>query len=166
MVCEQFGLMPRMDVVSNVLLGTLNWHGTLRSLLNLCRASEVLHAIDVCEARDELRQTLYKQRLATRQPELRDAQPNGDARDANNVFAAQAVLTTQKLVILTVLRYWHAIGAAEIAAVDHRNPEITQTTTQLIARTNGVRVSRRKRLFGAHGLAKYTVSGGDIVARE
>ncbi|MEO1313191.1 MAG: ATP-binding cassette domain-containing protein, partial [Pseudomonadota bacterium] len=49
MIFQQFNLVPRMDVVSNVLHGTLNRHGTLRTLLNLYPTSEIHHAIDILE---------------------------------------------------------------------------------------------------------------------
>ncbi|MEM9797354.1 MAG: phosphonate ABC transporter ATP-binding protein [Pseudomonadota bacterium] len=47
MVFQQFNLVPRMDVVSNVLHGTLNRTGTLRALFALWPRRDVHRAIDI-----------------------------------------------------------------------------------------------------------------------
>lgn len=49
MIFQQFNLVPRMDVVSNVLFGTLNARSTLASLLNLFPKSDINRAIDILE---------------------------------------------------------------------------------------------------------------------
>ncbi|MBY6092746.1 phosphonate ABC transporter ATP-binding protein [Pseudooceanicola sp. 502str34] len=49
MIFQQFNLVPRMDVVSNVLHGTLNRHSTLAALFNLYPASDIHRAIDILE---------------------------------------------------------------------------------------------------------------------
>lgn len=49
MIFQQFNLVPRMDVVSNVLFGTLNSRSTLASLLNLFPKSDINRAIDILE---------------------------------------------------------------------------------------------------------------------
>ena len=45
MIFQQFNLVPRMDVVSNVLHGTLNRRSTLTTLFNLCPSSDLEQAI-------------------------------------------------------------------------------------------------------------------------
>jgi len=45
MVFQQFNLVPRLDVVTNVMLGRLNGHGTLKSLFNIFSASDVSDAL-------------------------------------------------------------------------------------------------------------------------
>ncbi|MET1414916.1 phosphonate ABC transporter ATP-binding protein [Roseibium sp. HPY-6] len=45
MVFQQFNLVPRLDVVTNVMLGRLNGHGTLKSLFNIFSASDVADAL-------------------------------------------------------------------------------------------------------------------------
>jgi phosphonate transport system ATP-binding protein len=47
MVFQQFNLVPRMDVVSNVLHGTLNRAGTWRALFALWPRADVHRAIDI-----------------------------------------------------------------------------------------------------------------------
>ncbi len=45
MVFQQFNLVPRLDVVTNVMLGRLNGHGTLKSLCNIFSAEDVNSAL-------------------------------------------------------------------------------------------------------------------------
>jgi phosphonate transport system ATP-binding protein len=47
MIFQQFNLVPRMDVVSNVLHGTLNRRSTLRALFALWPRADVHRAIDI-----------------------------------------------------------------------------------------------------------------------
>ncbi|AQQ07068.1 phosphonate ABC transporter ATP-binding protein [Roseibium algicola] len=45
MVFQQFNLVPRLDVVTNVMLGRLNGHGTLKSLFNIFSQEDVNSAL-------------------------------------------------------------------------------------------------------------------------
>jgi len=45
MVFQQFNLVPRLDVVTNVMLGRLNGHGTLKSLFNVFSPDDVNAAL-------------------------------------------------------------------------------------------------------------------------
>nr|WP_174839489.1 phosphonate ABC transporter ATP-binding protein [Ruegeria lacuscaerulensis] len=49
MIFQQFNLVPRMDVVSNVLHGTLNRHSTLATMFNLFPMEEIHRAIDILD---------------------------------------------------------------------------------------------------------------------
>ena len=49
MVFQQFNLVPRLDVVSNVLHGTLNRHSTLATVFNLFPESDIHRAIDILD---------------------------------------------------------------------------------------------------------------------
>jgi len=49
MIFQQFNLVPRMDVVSNVLHGTLNQRSTLATLFNLYPKADIHRAIDILE---------------------------------------------------------------------------------------------------------------------
>ena len=49
MIFQQFNLVPRMDVVSNVLHGTLNKRSTLATLFNMYPVEDVHTAIDILE---------------------------------------------------------------------------------------------------------------------
>ncbi|MFY0620683.1 MAG: phosphonate ABC transporter ATP-binding protein [Pelagimonas sp.] len=49
MIFQQFNLVPRMDVVSNVLHGTLNKRGTLATLFNLYPTEDIHKAIEILD---------------------------------------------------------------------------------------------------------------------
>lgn len=49
MIFQQFNLVPRMDVVSNVLHGTLNRRSTLATMFNLYPQTDIHRAIDILE---------------------------------------------------------------------------------------------------------------------
>ena len=49
MIFQQFNLVPRMDVVSNVLHGTLNKRSTLATMFNLFPRSDIHRAIEILD---------------------------------------------------------------------------------------------------------------------
>ncbi|MCA8884529.1 MAG: phosphonate ABC transporter ATP-binding protein [Rhodobacteraceae bacterium] len=49
MIFQQFNLVPRLDVVSNVLHGTLNRRSTLATLFNLYPTEDIHRAIDILD---------------------------------------------------------------------------------------------------------------------
>ena len=49
MIFQQFNLVPRMDVVSNVLHGTLNRRSTLATMFNLYPTEDIHKAIDILD---------------------------------------------------------------------------------------------------------------------
>jgi phosphonate transport system ATP-binding protein len=49
MIFQQFNLVPRMDVVGNVLHGTLNARSTLATMFNLFPAADIHRAIDILD---------------------------------------------------------------------------------------------------------------------
>ncbi len=49
MIFQQFNLVPRLDVLTNVMLGRLNHRSTLMSLLNIFTREERVHAIAALE---------------------------------------------------------------------------------------------------------------------
>ncbi|MCE8523058.1 phosphonate ABC transporter ATP-binding protein [Ruegeria pomeroyi] len=49
MIFQQFNLVPRMDVVSNVLHGTLNRRSTLATMFNLYPTGDIHRAIDILD---------------------------------------------------------------------------------------------------------------------
>ena len=49
MIFQQFNLVPRMDVVSNVLHGTLNKRSTLATIFNLYPQEDIHRAIDILD---------------------------------------------------------------------------------------------------------------------
>ena len=49
MIFQQFNLVPRMDVVSNVLHGTLNKRSTFATMFNLYPQSDIHRAIEILD---------------------------------------------------------------------------------------------------------------------
>ncbi|MCI4661788.1 MAG: phosphonate ABC transporter ATP-binding protein [Neomegalonema sp.] len=49
MIFQQFNLVPRLDVVSNVLHGTLNRQPVLRTMFNLYPKADILRAIEILD---------------------------------------------------------------------------------------------------------------------
>jgi len=49
MIFQQFNLVPRLDVVTNVMLGRLNGHGTFKSLFNIFGKDEIEAALGALE---------------------------------------------------------------------------------------------------------------------
>ncbi|MDT8855446.1 phosphonate ABC transporter ATP-binding protein [Paracoccaceae bacterium Fryx2] len=49
MIFQQFNLVPRMDVASNVMHGVLNRRSTLATLFNLWPRSDILRALDILD---------------------------------------------------------------------------------------------------------------------
>lgn len=49
MIFQQFNLVPRLDVVSNVLHGTLNQRSTLAAMFNLYPTTDIHRAIDILD---------------------------------------------------------------------------------------------------------------------
>ncbi|MBN9317873.1 MAG: phosphonate ABC transporter ATP-binding protein [Devosia sp.] len=49
MIFQQFNLVPRLDVVTNVMLGRLNQRGTLTTMLNLFPREDILRSIEILE---------------------------------------------------------------------------------------------------------------------
>ncbi|NVK32907.1 MAG: phosphonate ABC transporter ATP-binding protein [Rhodobacteraceae bacterium] len=49
MVFQQFNLVPRLDVVTNVMLGRLNAHSTLKSMFNVFSAEDVNRALNALD---------------------------------------------------------------------------------------------------------------------
>ncbi len=60
MIFQQFNLVPRLDVVTNVMLGRLNGHNTLKSMFNIFGAEEIERALAALERLDIVDQALQR----------------------------------------------------------------------------------------------------------
>jgi len=60
MIFQQFNLVPRLDVVTNVMLGRLNQQGTLRSLFSIFSRSDVDDALAALDRLDIADQALQR----------------------------------------------------------------------------------------------------------
>src|SRR5690606_11882575 len=94
------------------------------------RQREILGAGQLTERRDDVDEIAPQQRLASGQAELRDAELEEQRREPLDLAWRQPFRARQKLVLIAVDVGRHAIRAAVVAAVDHRDPEIAHGPVQ------------------------------------
>jgi hypothetical protein len=90
------------------------------------RDRQILGAVQLGKTCDDLDDIAPQQRLAAGQPQLLYAELEKDARDALDLAGRQPVRARQELMVLAEDLGRHAIRAAVIAAVDHRDAQIPQ----------------------------------------
>lgn len=84
MIFQQFNLVPRMDVASNVLHGILNRRGSLQTMFNLWPRADILKALEILD-RLGIRTGTQARRSAVRRPATaRGDCPSPDARPADH----------------------------------------------------------------------------------
>ena len=86
MIFQQFNLVPRMDVVSNVLHGTLNRRSTLATMFNLYPEEDIHRAIDI----------LDRLGIAEHAPKRAEALSGGQQQ---RVAIARAIMQQPKIVL-------------------------------------------------------------------
>ena len=86
MIFQQFNLVPRMDVVSNVLHGTLNRRSTLATMFNLFPTEDIHRAIDI----------LDRLGIADHAPKRAEALSGGQQQ---RVAIARAIVGERRLVL-------------------------------------------------------------------
>ena len=117
MVFQQFNLVPRLDVLTNVLMGRLNHRGQLASLFGLFSAAERAMALDALD-RFDLAPTAL-QRAAT----LSGGQQQ-------RVAICRALLQQPRLML----------ADEPIASLDPRNARVVMDALRRIHRENGLTV--------------------------
>jgi hypothetical protein len=96
------------------------------------------------KALDQEFDVLAQERLAARQPDFLDAMRDENPRDPLNFLERQQSRVRQELVVLVEDFARHAVDAAEIATICHRNAQIAQRTVKRI----GQEPRRRRRDAG------------------
>ena len=94
------------------------------------RERDVLDTLEARERGDDLDDVAPQQRLAAGEPDLLDAELREQARDALDLAGREPVRARQELVMLAVELGRHAVRAAEVAAIDHGNPQIAERPAQ------------------------------------
>ncbi|ARO28185.1 phosphonate ABC transporter ATP-binding protein PhnC [Rhizobium sp. NXC14] len=117
MIFQQFNLVPRLDVLTNVMLGRLNHRPTLLSLLNVFTREERVHAIAALE------------RLGIEQTAL---QPAGtlSGGQQQRVAIARALMQNPKMVL----------ADEPIASLDPLNAKIVMDALRDINEREGITV--------------------------
>ena len=114
MIFQQFNLVPRMDVVSNVLHGTLNRRSTLATMFNLYPAADIHRALDI----------LDRLGIAEHAPKRAEALSGGQQQ---RVAIARALMQEPKIIL----------ADEPIASLDPMNAQIVMDALRTIHDEDG-----------------------------
>ena len=114
MIFQQFNLVPRMDVVSNVLHGTLNRRSTFATLFNLFPRDDIHRAIDI----------LDRLGIAQHAPKRAEALSGGQQQ---RVAIARALMQDPKIIL----------ADEPIASLDPMNAQVVMETLRRIHEEDG-----------------------------
>ena len=117
MIFQQFNLIPRLDVLTNVLVGRLNRRSTLSSLLGLFSAADRADALAILERFDLLDTAL-----------MRAGQASGGQQQ--RVAICRALMQRPRLVL----------ADEPIASLDPRNAQVVMDALRRINREDGLSV--------------------------
>jgi len=117
MIFQQFNLVGRLDVLTNVLVGRLNRSSTLRSLLPLWSEADVALALSALEQLD----------IANLAPQRADSLSGGQQQ---RVAIARALVQEPDLIL----------ADEPIASLDPRNTRVVMDALQRINRHHGITV--------------------------
>ena len=109
MIFQQFNLVPRMDVVSNVLHGILNRRSTVQTMFNMWSREDILKAIDI----------LDRLGIAEQAPKRAEALSGGQQQ---RVAIARALMQDPKIIL----------ADEPIASLDPMNAQIVMDTLKRI----------------------------------
>ena len=114
MIFQQFNLVPRLDVASNVLHGTLNRCSTLAAMFSLWPRADILRAIDI----------LDRLGIAEQAPKRAEALSGGQQQ---RVAIARALMQDPKIIL----------ADEPIASLDPMNAQIVMDTLKRINTEDG-----------------------------
>ena len=114
MIFQQFNLVPRMDVTSNVLHGTLNRRSTLSTLFNIYPEADILKAVEI----------LDRLGIAEQAPKRAEALSGGQQQ---RVAIARALMQDPKIIL----------ADEPIASLDPMNAQIVMDALRRIHEEDG-----------------------------
>ncbi|MBL4811446.1 MAG: phosphonate ABC transporter ATP-binding protein [Rhodobacteraceae bacterium] len=114
MIFQQFNLVPRMDVVSNVLHGTLNRQSTLATMFNIFPEEDVTRAIEI----------LDRLGVAEHAPKRAEALSGGQQQ---RVAIARALMQDPRIIL----------ADEPIASLDPMNAQVVMRTLRAIHEEDG-----------------------------
>ncbi|WP_037312045.1 phosphonate ABC transporter ATP-binding protein [Ruegeria halocynthiae] len=114
MIFQQFNLVPRMDVVTNVLHGTLNRQSTLATMFNLFPTEDIHRAIDI----------LDRLGIAEHAPKRAEALSGGQQQ---RVAIARALMQDPSIIL----------ADEPIASLDPMNAQVVMQTLRRIHEEDG-----------------------------
>ncbi len=109
MIFQQFNLVPRMDVASNVLHGILNRRSTLQTMFNLWPRTDILKALEILE----------RLGIAEQAPKRAEALSGGQQQ---RVAIARALMQDPKIIL----------ADEPIASLDPMNAQVVMDTLKKI----------------------------------
>jgi phosphonate transport system ATP-binding protein len=109
MIFQQFNLVPRMDVASNVLHGILNRRGTLQTMFNLWPRADILKSLEILE----------RLGIAEQAPKRAEALSGGQQQ---RVAIARALMQDPKIIL----------ADEPIASLDPMNAQIVMDALKRI----------------------------------
>jgi phosphonate transport system ATP-binding protein len=109
MIFQQFNLVPRLDVASNVLHGILNRRSTLQTMFNLWPRADILRALDI----------LDRLGIAEQAPKRAEALSGGQQQ---RVAIARALMQDPKIIL----------ADEPIASLDPMNAQVVMDTLKRI----------------------------------
>ncbi|MFK7878363.1 phosphonate ABC transporter ATP-binding protein [Roseobacter sp.] len=114
MIFQQFNLVPRMDVVSNVLHGTLNKRSTIATMFNLYPQADIHKAIEI----------LDRLGIAEQAPKRAEALSGGQQQ---RVAIARALMQDPKIIL----------ADEPIASLDPMNAQVVMQSLRTIHEEDG-----------------------------
>ncbi len=117
MIFQQFNLVPRLDVLTNVMLGRLNAHGTVSSMLKLFTREERVQAL------------LKLERLGIAETALKRAE-NLSGGQQQRVAIARALMQEPKMLL----------ADEPIASLDPMNAQVVMDALKVINEEDGLTV--------------------------
>ncbi len=117
MIFQQFNLVPRLDVVSNVLHGTLNLRSTVATMFDIWPRADILRAIDILE----------RLGVAENAPKRAEALSGGQQQ---RVAIARALMQSPKMLL----------ADEPIASLDPLNAQIVMDALRDVNRRDGITV--------------------------
>ena len=110
MIFQQFNLVPRLDVVTNVMLGRLNGHGTMKSLFNVFGRAEIERALAALERLGIADQALQRAETLSGGQQQRVAIARALTQAPKMILADEPIASLDPLsaeVVMTSLREIH-----------------------------------------------------------
>ncbi|MEM7177595.1 MAG: phosphonate ABC transporter ATP-binding protein [Pseudomonadota bacterium] len=110
MIFQQFNLVPRLDVMTNVLLGRLNHHSALGAMLRLFSRQERLQALQALDRLDIVEQAIKRAEALSGGQQQRVAIARALTQDPRIILADEPIASLDPLnakIVMEALRQIH-----------------------------------------------------------